>query len=551
MFTNKSMKKYWFVVMALTASSNLCMAQNQIPGYVIQSSTNSSTVSVTSGKIAGFVENGIYTFKGIPYAEAERFMPPHDPTVWTGIRSSRAYGPTCPQEERTGWKDDQSAFYFRWNDGYAGEDCLRINIWTKGLNDGKKRPVMFWIHGGGFSAGSGQEHPGYDGHNLADKGDVVVVTINHRLNALGFLDLSTFGEKYKDSGNLGMLDIIQALRWVKSNISSFGGDPDNVTIFGQSGGGGKVSTLLCMPEAKGLFHKAIVQSGSMLGCMNKKYSQKIGERTVEILGLKKTDIEAIQTIPYKKLLAANKKAIEDVKAEALRNGEDPGMMFGWAPVADGRLLPAAPFTQGCEKISKDIPMMIGTTINEFASFYETPDVKTWKEAEVKLAETYPTKSREILSEFRKAYPSAQPQDIFLLDVVFRPGAIKQADVKYSDMGAPVYTYMFGYQSPVLDGKFHAAHCAEIPFAFNNVIVSSTMTGATPEAIRLGDQMSDAWINFARYGNPNTPKLPTWNPYTKEKGALMFFDAPECKMLYGHDRALMRLIETAKVSDSVK
>ena len=201
------------------------------------------------------------TYKGIPYAEAARYEEPHAPKAWQGIRSSRSYGPCCPQEFRSTWLMDNAAYSSRWDDGYPGEDCQRVNIWTPGL-DGKKRPVMVWIHGGGFSTGSGQEQPAYDGNSLAKKGDVVVVSLNHRLNVLGFLNLSSFGPRYQHSANLGILDIIEALKWVKNNIANFGGDPDNITIFGQSGGGRKVSTLCCTPRAQGLFEKAIVQSGS-------------------------------------------------------------------------------------------------------------------------------------------------------------------------------------------------------------------------------------------------------------------------------------------------
>lgn len=221
--------------MPLSASSK----QNtpETPGEIIAS--NSKAIAQTqSGQVAGYIENGVYIYKGIPYAKAERFMPPTAPDSWEGIRSSRAYGPTCPQAKRTGWYSDESAFSFNWDDGFPDEDCLRVNIWTPGVGDGKKRPVMVWLHGGGYAAGSGQELPSYDGTNLAKEGDVVVVTLNHRLNVLGFLDLSAFGGKYAQSGNVGLLDLVAALQWVNKNIEAFGGDPSNVTIFGQSGGGG-------------------------------------------------------------------------------------------------------------------------------------------------------------------------------------------------------------------------------------------------------------------------------------------------------------------------
>lgn len=286
----------------------------------ITASSATAIAETESGKVAGYVENGIYIYKGIPYAKAERFMPPVAADKWEGVRSSRAYGPTCPQGKRMGWYSDEQAFAFNWDDGYPDENCLRVNIWTPGLKDGKKRPVMVWLHGGGYSAGSGQELPSYDGTNLAKKGDAVVVTLNHRLNVLGFLDLSAYGDKYAKSGNAGLLDLVAALQWVNKNIESFGGDARNVTIFGQSGGGGKVSTLLATPSARGLFHKAIVQSGSMLRTMEQKYSRRIGSAVMEELGLKASQIDELCKMPYDKVLAAGDKAIAKVRAEAEKEG---------------------------------------------------------------------------------------------------------------------------------------------------------------------------------------------------------------------------------------
>ena len=254
--------------------------------HELETSAKAATVQIQSGAVAGYVEDGVFTFKGIPYAKAGRFQPATDPDPWEGVRASRAYGPTCPQGARAGWYDDNQAFAMHWDDGFPDEDCLRVNIWTAGINDGKKRPVMVWLHGGGFSAGSGQEQIGYDGSNLARGHGVVVVSLNHRLNVLGFLDLSGFGAKYATSGNLGMTDIVKALEWVRDNISAFGGDPANVTIFGQSGGGGKVCTLLAMPSAQGLFGKAIVESGSILEALPQKWSRRIGAATVRELGIK-------------------------------------------------------------------------------------------------------------------------------------------------------------------------------------------------------------------------------------------------------------------------
>ena len=341
-------------------------------------SAEATVVQTVCGKVAGYIDDGIYTYKGIPYAKAERFMAPQPADSWEGIRSSRAYGPTAPQEVRSGWSSDELGFSFAWNDGFPGEDCLRVNVWTPGINDGKKRPVMVWLHGGGYSTGSGQELPSYDGASLARKGDVVVVTLNHRLNVLGFLDLSSFGEEYAASGNAGLLDLVAGLEWVRDNAAAFGGDASNVTIFGQSGGGGKVSTLLATPSASGLFHKAIVQSGSMLRTMEQKWSSKIGEALVAELG----GIDVVLTAPYKQLLAAGTKAIAKVRPEAEANGF-ASFIFGWAPTVEGNYLPAQPFDPQAPEQSKDIPVMLPETGDESCLYNQhqgctvTPRVSEW------------------------------------------------------------------------------------------------------------------------------------------------------------------------------
>ena len=403
----------------------------------LETSAAASTVQTKSGPVAGYVDNGVFIYKGIPYAKAERFMPAEDPDPWTEVRASRAYGPTCPQRARAGWYDDNQAFAMHWDDGFPDEDCLRVNVWTAGIKDGAKRPVMVWLHGGGFSAGSGQELISYDGTNLARDHGVVVVSLNHRLNTLGFLDLSAFGGKYGHTGNLGMLDIVKALEWVRDNISAFGGDPSNVTIFGQSGGGGKVSTLMAMPSAKGLFHKAIVQSGSITNLMDPKYSRRIGAATVEALGINPTRIDDITSVPYSDLLDAYQEAVEKVRDEATADGAMPEnildmLVFGALPVVDGEVIPAAPSSPEALALSKDIPVIIGTVYNEF-----TPDQE---------------------------------------DPIFRPLAVKQASDRSAAGCAPVYMYLFKWSSPVLDGVFGSTHCLEIPFVFDNVLLHRTFTG---------------------------------------------------------------------------
>ena len=451
---------------------------------VFDSSTEKTKAQTKYGQVAGYIDQGVYTYKGIPYAQAERFMPAREPNVWQGVRSCRHWGPVCPQARNNGWRNDETAFFYQWNDGYQSEDCLRLNIWTKGLNDGKKRPVLFWLHGGGYTSGNGQEHPGYDGRNLAAKGDVVVVTINHRLNVLGYLDLSAFGEKYKESANVGMTDIVAALRWVKENIAYFGGDPDCVTIFGQSGGGGKVSTLLCMPSAQGLFHRAMVMSGSFLGSTPQQGAREVGEFTAWYLGLTSQTIDSIQRVPYERLLEAADKASGEVGRRNRARGN--GVRVSWGPVNDGDIMPGI-FENGSERISRNIPLLIGSTLNEFSS----PEI----------------------------------------DTRVRPAVIQQAALRSQEGDAPVYVYLSAYQVPTLDGRNHACHNSDIPFFFNNVLKSAQMTGATKEGLALGDKMSSALINFARTGNPNAKGLPNWPAFTPETEATMRFDAPKCEVIY--------------------
>ncbi|MBR1959332.1 MAG: carboxylesterase/lipase family protein [Bacteroidales bacterium] len=507
----------------------------------LQTSAEATLAQTTCGSVAGYIDNGIFTYKGIPYAKAERFMPPVPADKWEGVRSCRAYGPTCPQGKRMGWYSDEQAFSFNWNDGFPDEDCLRVNIWTPGINDGKKRPVMVWLHGGGYSAGSGQELPSYDGRNLAEKGDVVVVTLNHRLNVLGFLDLSAYGEKYAHSGNSGLLDLVAALEWVQENIANFGGDASNVTIFGQSGGGGKVSTLLATPAAKGKFHKAIVQSGAMLRTMDSRWSRRIGAAVVEELGITPCRIDEISKVPFEDLLAAGEKVIARLKPEAEKQGF-ASFIFGWAPTVDGSVLPRQPFSPDAPEQSKDVPMMIGTTIHEFSLSTYVPQLRTIdKSAAIEYLKTkYGEKTEEFLRLFEKTYPDYQPKDLIDTDFTFRPSAIEQAVIKARQGGAPVYTYMFAWESPVLDGILRSTHCMEIPFVFNNADIHASMTGGGKDALELAEKMSQAWINFARTGDPNTEDLPQWPVYNCSEGAAMIFN-DDCEVRYNHDKELINFI----------
>ena len=539
----KTFLKFLAFVGILTATAGCCSRKGCCSSGEDSGILASSSVAVAqtaNGKVAGYIQDGVTIFKGIPYAKANRFEAPVQADSWEGIRSCRQYGPVSPQGARSGWANDEIAFAFNWNDGVQGEDCLRLNVWTPAL-DSRKRPVMVWLHGGGYSAGSGQELPSYDGTSLAFAEDVVVVSINHRLNVLGFLDLSAYGETYAKSANAGLLDIVASLKWVRDNIAAFGGDPSNVTIFGQSGGGGKVTTLLATPCAKGLFHKAIVQSGSMLRTMESKYSRKIGIATVRNLGLDASSIDKISEVPYGELLAAGEKAIAQVKAEADRDGV-ASFIFGWAPTVDGAVLPSQPFDPQAPAISAEIPMIIGTTRHEFSMTTYVPALRNAGREEVIgiLKGRYGEGTERFLELFAKAYPGSKPADMLDADFVFRPSAIEQALRKSLQGAAPVYMYMFNWESPVLDGILRSTHCMEIPFVFNNADRHASMTGGGAQAMKLASKMSHCWAEFARCGKPSAEGLPEWEPFEAEKRAVMFFDNT-CKMSYSHDKELMDFI----------
>jgi para-nitrobenzyl esterase len=513
-----------------------------------------AVVQTEAGAVAGYIHNGIVTFKGIPYADitegAHRFMPPMKPKPWTGVRSSRQFGYACPQGARAGWANDEEAFMFSWNDGVPSEDCLRVNIWTPGINDGAKRPVMVWLHGGGYAAGSGQELLSYDGENLSRRGNVVVVSLNHRLNALGYLNLSQYGEKYAASPNVGMLDIVAALEWVRDNIAAFGGDLSNVTIFGQSGGGGKVGTLMAMPRATGLFHRAIVQSGSMLRAGTQEKSQELAALIVAELGLNKASIDQIHALPYQQIVLAGQKVLRahiPPPPGGIPNFRRMAEILGFAPVVDGSILPAHPFDPQAPAVSANVPMIIGTTLNEFVTAINHPEYEDMTEAELekRVAAMFATQAPEILAAFRARTPDASPFDLWshIGASPIRETAIAQATAKAALGGAPAYLYWFTWQTPVLNGRPRAFHCAELAFAFDNTDRCETMTGGGPDARALAELVSDAWIHFARTGNPNHPKLPHWTPFSSEQVPTMIFDN-HTQLMNNPDRDEQRSIRGA-------
>lgn len=527
--------------------SIISFSQKTLPDLPLITGKDVAVTQTESGKVRGYIHQGIYTYKGVPYATAERFMPPSKVAAWTEVRSSLTYGPVCPLMDPTTSVRDESEFVFNHNWGYPNEDCLRLNIWTPGISaagDAKKRPVMVWLHGGGHTAGSSQELPSYDGESLSKKGDVVVVSINHRLNILGFLNLSAYGDKYKASPNVGMMDIVSALEWVKANIANFGGDPNNVLIFGQSGGGGKVNTLMNAPSAKGLFHKAVIQSGGLgLKFHEKEVTARVAAGVLAELRLQPSQIDSLQKIPFATLADAGKKAIAKVNEELKAEGKTAGIFgLSWGPCHDGYFLPYQPTETEAKALSKNIPLMIGSTKNEFMASLFMPGLREANLDAVKshLQKQYGDKTEAYIAALKKAYPNdTRPTDLVDVDDLFRRSALKMADIKASAAGAPVYMYLFTWQSPVMDGDYKALHCAEIPFVFNNIARCEEMTGGGKAAYLLADKVSQAWINFARNGNPSHKGLPAWQPYTLEKGATMIFDN-QCVEKYHHDKEFLSI-----------
>lgn len=500
-------------------------------GPTVRAGAGIAEVSTTNGPVIGYIRRDIVTFKGIPYgastAGANRYRPPTPPTPWTTVRSSRHWGPVAPQNTRNdGRNNDEESFVFDWNDATAriyaagqGEDCLCLNVWTPEASDARRRPVMVWLHGGGWTNGSGHEQPAYDGENLARRGDVVVVSLNHRLGPLGFLDLSDFGERFATSANVGLLDVVLALQWVRDNAARFGGDPSCVTIFGQSGGGAKVSMLMGMPAAKGLFHRAIVQSGSMLTARPQASARRLGEAVVGELGLDRATVDRIHELPVETILRASAAVL------GRRPSSEERLAFG--PVLDGVTIPADPFKPAASPLSADVPMLVGCTLNEFTHGMNQPNIGSMTDAELgrRVAEAFGEKASRVLAAYRAANPTATPFALWsqMNSATSRRGALQQCAAKAAIGRARTFNYWFTWQTPLLDGRPMAFHCADIPFVFDNTDRCDTMTGGGAEARSLAGRMADAWIAFARTGDPNHAGLPRWLPFASASPATMVFD----------------------------
>ncbi|MFP5227843.1 MAG: carboxylesterase/lipase family protein [Acidobacteriota bacterium] len=517
------------------ASDSTKTGAHQEPGNC---STPRTAVAKTQyGKVRGFLDGGVFTFKGVPYGQTtageNRWLPARPPVAWTDEYPALIYGGNCPQRLHD-WTGIEQCFIQDWDDGYQSEDMLKLNIWTPALTG--NRPVMFYIHGGGYSFGSSYELPSHEGAQMARHHDVVQVSVNHRLNILGFFDVSEIGgSAYEDSVNVGMTDLVAALRWVHENIANFGGNPDNVMIYGQSGGGSKVTTLMGMPSAADLFHRAAAQSGGGGNIPGKEQQREVARMVMKNLGLQPNDITSLQKMEWQQLVAAGDAAIAKINPPGRGLGPfAPGPpRAGWAPCVDDKIINLRSFYDAAPAISRNVPILIGSVTEEGNHMLSRPTEEEWH---ANLARVYgEDKATAIVATLRKAYPEKKIQTLSYMcsgtfglnGLSMRNNVVKMAGLKYALKSAPAYTYYFKWQTPILDGLPGAWHTADLQFCFDNTKRCEQGTGNTPEAQALAKKMATAWANFARTGNPSQPGI-AWTPTNPDTNPTMIWDNA-CRM----------------------
>jgi len=514
----------------------------QRPGHC---STPPSAVAQTQyGKVRGYEDGGVLTFKGVPYGQdtggENRWLPCKPPVPWDGERPTLVYGANCPQTLHDFTAVEQS-FLQQWVDGYLSEDMLKLNIWTPSLSG--KRPVMFYIHGGGYSFGSSYELASHHGAQMARHHDVVQVSVNHRLNALGFLDVSEVGgDAYAESGNLGMADLVAALRWVRDNIAHFGGDPDNVMIYGQSGGGSKVTTLMGMPSAAGLFHRASVQSGGGGNPPTIEQARTLTRQLMIELGFKPDDMEGLKKTDWATLNKAGNAAIAKLNPPlqgfGLGSPPSPTPRIGWGPMVDGRVVTMRSFFEEAPALSKDIPMLIGSVSEEGNRMHSRPTEEQWLATLTQSLGA--ARATALIAAMKKAHPNKSIRTLSygVGGIGQRNNVQRMSRMKFEQHAAPVYQYYFTWQSPMLEDA-GAWHTAELAFCFDNTERCKQGTGNTPEAQALAKKMATAWANFARTGNPSQPGL-DWTPADPTRCQTMVFDN-HCRMVDDPEGEIRRIL----------
>ncbi len=481
-------------------------------------------VEVQGGKLRGFRDGKSTIFLGIPYAEAARFELPKPVQPWDGVKSAQAWGPVCPIVNMTEPGIDEFVFPHRY--WVENEHCQVLNIWTPDLRPATKKPVMVWMHGGGFTNGSSMEAYAYDGKHLSEYGDVVVVSMNHRLNIIGTLDLSAYGPEYAQSRYTGTADLLAALQWVHDNIEQFGGDPGNVTIFGQSGGGGKVQRMMHTPAAKGLFHKAVCESGGrevmadedVAG--NIETGQTIAAETLKNLNLTGDRIDKLKAVPYPQLIAAGDAALKTVAKQIGKR------QLSWTVYADDKYI-----TRDFCDWAGSIPLMYGNVFSEhIGTLNKGAGKNEWTEQQVEehLTAAYGDKKDALVAAFTDAFPRKKVQDVLYFAVPDNRALVAKREAGT----APVYNYNFAYEYPV-DGGVTSFHTSEIAFVFHNLQEPQVRvsTGDAPAGYALQDKVSGAWISFAKTGSPSQPGL-NWKPYARGDEQTMVFDVvSECRDLH--------------------
>lgn len=481
---------------------------------------NPPVVQIKGGTLRGLREGKTSSFLGIRYAQAERFGQPKPVQPWTGVKNAQVWGPVCPSPEQANVSSDELVFPHRYF--IANEHCQYLNVWTQSLAPAVKKPVMVWMHGGGFTNGASMESYAYDGRSLSEFGDVVVVSVNHRLNILGTLDLSAYGPQYAQSRYTGTTDLVAALQWVRDNIAQFGGDPGNVMIFGQSGGGGKVVRMLHMPEAQGLFHKVSAQSGgnntyrTTDPAASIKAQQAIAAHTLKNLNLTGDQIDKLKTVPYTQLIAAGTAALRSAAQEVGRPA------LNWEVIADDQYV----MREFCDW-ADNIPLIAGSVFSEMQGTLTRGDGRKneWSQKEIdeQLTAVFGDKKDAVAAEFRQAFPRKKMQDVLYYAGGSRPGVKNLLARKLERTKVPVYNYLFAWEYPI-NGGITAFHCSELAFCFHALSVPQirTATGGGAVAMALQDKVAQAWVNFARTGKPGQPGL-EWKPYTTDNSQAMVFD----------------------------
>ena len=548
-------------LLRLSTAAGLGVAGSGVPARASQASTptaappaaatcstpRSAVVRTQYGRVRGYVEDGVLTFKGVPYgattAGEHRWLPARPPTPWEGEYPALIYGANCPQRLHD-WVTEQT-FLYQWTDGWQSEDMLKLNVWTSSLTG--SRPVMVYFHGGGFAFGSAYELASQDGAQQARHHDVVSVTVNHRLNILGFLDLSEVGgAAYAESANVGMTDLVAALRWVRENIANFGGDPDRVMIYGQSGGGSKVTTLLGMPSARGLIHRASVQSGGGGNPPSAEQSRELTRRLMTELGV--SDVAALQKMDWARLNAAGNAVVAKMNpAPGPSSGPIPprgsAPRVGFGPTVDDRVVTVRSFFDEAPALAKDIPLLIGSVSEEGNRMSSRPTEAEWVAT---LTRSYGTdKAAALVTALKRAYPNKSVRTLSYMcsggglnGLAIRNNVVRMATMKHAQNAAPVYAWYFRWQSPMLEDA-GAWHTAELAFCFDNTARCAQGTGNGPEAQALARRMATAWANFARTGKPDQPGL-AWPAFTPERGETMVFDAT-CGMVDDPDGEARRIL----------